>query len=361
MGLLRFLLAVSVVCAHCGSFLGRISFVGGEIAVQSFFIISGFYMSLVLDKKYDASSSFSNYKLFITNRLLRLYPIYWVILILTIAGFFVGDASKLSDFRICNLPSLIYLLFVNIFIFFQDTIMFLGINVKSGGLFYTSNFHETSPLLYNFLFVPQGWSLGIELLFYLVAPFLVSKRSSVIVTLIILSLFCRVLIFNYFNLNHDPWTYRFFPTEVLFFLIGIISQRYSSQTDKIPIKPLMMLIFMVAFTTVYIKLPGISFAHFPFSIKSMLYFILISLSIPKLFSAFKDNKIDRYIGELSYPIYTSHMLVFYVTRHHFFEGFNSGSFVVVYSVLISIMLVKYVSEPIEKYRQARVRDAKPFK
>ena len=192
------------------------------------------------------------------------------------------------------------------------------------------------------------------------APFLVSKRSSFIVTLIMVSLFIRVLNVNFFNLNHDPWTYRFFPTELLFFLIGIVSQRYSSQINKIPMKPSVMLIFMVTFTIIYTKLPVISLAHSPFSLKAILYFLLISLSIPKLFSAFKDNKIDRYIGELSYPIYISHMLVFYVTRHHFFEGFNGGSFVVVYTVLISILLVKYVSEPIEKYRQARVREAKIF-
>ena len=125
-------------------------------------------------------------------------------------------------------------------------------------------------------------------------------------------------------------------------------------------KPSVMLIFMVAFTIIYTKLPGISLAHSPFSLKAILYFFLISLSIPELFSAFKDNKIDRYIGELSYPIYISHMLLFYVTRHHFFEGFNGGSFVVVCTVLISILLVKYVSEPIENYRQARVREAKIF-
>lgn len=157
MGLLRFLLAISVVCAHCGSFFGRISFVGGEIAVQSFFIISGFYMSLVLDRKYDAAANLTNYKLFITNRLLRLYPIYWIILILTIFGLLVVDFSKISDFEICNSLSLLYLFFVNIFIFFQDTIMFLGIDVNSGSLFYTSNFHDTNPALFHFLFIPQGW------------------------------------------------------------------------------------------------------------------------------------------------------------------------------------------------------------
>ena len=74
MGILRFLLAISVVAHHCGPILG-FDFVGGQVAVQSFFIISGFYMSLILNEKYVGINS--SYKLFITNRLIKLYPIFY--------------------------------------------------------------------------------------------------------------------------------------------------------------------------------------------------------------------------------------------------------------------------------------------
>ena len=50
MGLLRFILAASVVLAHSGDFFG-FKFTGGLIAVETFFIISGFYMALILDTK----------------------------------------------------------------------------------------------------------------------------------------------------------------------------------------------------------------------------------------------------------------------------------------------------------------------
>src|SRR5450759_4624800 len=78
MGIIRVLLALSVVAAHFGG-IWNLRFVGGQVAVQSFYIISGFYMSLILNEKYVGKNK--SYKLFITNRFLRLYPIYWLSLI----------------------------------------------------------------------------------------------------------------------------------------------------------------------------------------------------------------------------------------------------------------------------------------
>jgi peptidoglycan/LPS O-acetylase OafA/YrhL len=44
-------------------------------------MISGFYMALVLNGRYGTGS----YSLFITNRPLRLFPVYWVLVIPTFA------------------------------------------------------------------------------------------------------------------------------------------------------------------------------------------------------------------------------------------------------------------------------------
>ena len=48
MGLLRLILAISVVIWHSSPIFG-ISLVGGQAAVQAFYIISGFYMALILN------------------------------------------------------------------------------------------------------------------------------------------------------------------------------------------------------------------------------------------------------------------------------------------------------------------------
>ena len=84
MGTIRFLLAFSVVFAHMD--LHSQFFNNGSDAVQLFFIISGFYMFMVLKEKYVKLDR--SYWYFISNRFLRLYPIYFLILIMTIYAFY---------------------------------------------------------------------------------------------------------------------------------------------------------------------------------------------------------------------------------------------------------------------------------
>src|SRR3569623_308588 len=90
MGFLRVLLALSVLIAHSEEFLG-IKLIGGRLAVETFFIISGFYMSLVLSEKYGHIKN--SYKLFISNRFLRLLPVYWVVLNATAVVSLIGGLT----------------------------------------------------------------------------------------------------------------------------------------------------------------------------------------------------------------------------------------------------------------------------
>ena len=75
MGMLRVALAMAVVLSHLP--LATLQFMSGGLAVQGFFIVSGFYMALVLDGKYK------DVGLFYSNRLLRLFPTYFVMMALT--------------------------------------------------------------------------------------------------------------------------------------------------------------------------------------------------------------------------------------------------------------------------------------
>src|SRR4051812_1810715 len=75
MGLLRFLLASSVVFSHLGTVAG-LDLIGGWRAVQVFFMVSGFYMALVLDTKYRDLS----YRGFISSRALRIFPAYYLMM-----------------------------------------------------------------------------------------------------------------------------------------------------------------------------------------------------------------------------------------------------------------------------------------
>lgn len=359
MGVLRFILALVVVIAHSSPIFGCRS-VGSVVAVETFFIISGFYMSLVLNEKYVNENG--AFRLFISNRLLRLFPVYWCVLLLIILfsivkGIYSDGSSwgSLSNhaayFSTMGADSIFLIIFSNVFIFFQDAMMFLGLG-ENGHLFFSSSFETTTNPMHIFLLIPQAWTLGLELLFYLLAPFIVRKKTGLILCLIFCSLLLRYVLYQY-GLRHEPWTYRFFPTEFVFFMLGSLSYTIYKFIRKKKIKPVyctILWIFIIVFTIFY--------SHVNFPQKENLYFLLFFLSLPIIFHHTKNIKIDRYIGELSYPIYISHIFVLnIITAFKIPIPFGQGLTLSVFTILFSILLNEFVAKRIEKTRQSRLLPA----
>lgn len=361
MGLLRFLLALSVILAHAGKLFG-FEFVGGRIAVETFFMISGFYITLILNEKYIKANS--SYKLFITNRFLRLYPLYWVALILTFicatvipnyaTHSYMGNLGSWATYgKSLSFSSSVFLALTNIFIFFQDLICYLGLNLKSGLFYFTSNFQETAdPKVYTFLLIPQAWSISLELMFYLIAPFIVKRKYIVIIALVIASAALKTYCLGH-GLNNDPWVYRFFPFELMFFLLGALSYYLYRRIKDVKVPKYIypaLLVFISVFTICF---SFISVTFFTYRI----YIVSVFLSMPFLFNYTKKFKLDKFIGELSYPIYITHMLVFNTAKAIGITQ-NLQLITILGSILLSIVLVKLIGDPIERLRQARVKDQK---
>jgi peptidoglycan/LPS O-acetylase OafA/YrhL len=355
MGLIRILLALSVVIVHTGSIY---DLVGGELAVQAFYIISGFYMSLILNEKYINTNN--SYSLFISNRFLRLFPLYWIILILTILfSLFVGVYSKGENFADLSSfvhysdqlspLSLIFLIFTNIFLIFQDIVMFLGLDLKSGNLFFTSDFMSTNPMVFKFMLINQAWTVGLEIMFYLIAPLLVRKKTKFIMSLIIISVLLRLFIYSN-GYNYSPWTYRFFPTELLFFMLGALSYKIYCKLKDRQLNNYFLrsiLFFVVAFILVY------DFIIFEY--KYITFLIIFFLSIPFIFLLTKKWKKDAYIGELSYPIYISHIFVFSCLSGINITHFMGKSItVVIGTIAFSILINEIVARRIDVIRQKRI-------
>jgi peptidoglycan/LPS O-acetylase OafA/YrhL len=360
MGFLRFILAISVVLAHSSSIYG-FGLVGGKTAVQAFYIISGFYMTLILNEKYIGTNN--SYKLFITNRFLRLYPIYWIILLLTVLFsigvfmyskdiYFSGFSMYVNYFDQMSLSSFLFLIFINLFIFFQDIVMFLGLNTTTGHLFLTANFLETNPLLYQFLFVPQAWTIGVEIVFYLIAPFLVRRKLKLIIYLLILSVILRILLSHY-GFKNDPWTFRFFPTELAFFLMGIIAYHSYRKLIQINIQTLYLKMiwgFVLVMTCLY--------GYVQFHFKGYIYLVVFCIGLPFIFILSKNWKIDKYIGELSFPIYISHIFIFMIMTYFNMPILGSlGLGLLLLTILFSMLLNEFVAKKIENIRQKRVKSS----
>jgi len=362
MGILRFLLALAVVIDHSYPIWG-LRLVNGRTAVEAFFVISGFYMTMIIREKYSKIPR--SYFVFITNRFLRLYPVYWsllgVLVLCSIGIFFVsgrtnfGYLQPFSDHFIqgnMTIFSMLFLGFTNFAMFLQDAVMFMGYDAETGELFLTPFFWKTGEVkAWHFLLVPQAWTIGLELTYYLIAPFLVKSKLKIILGLIVISLTLR-LIFAHLGYSADPWNYRFFPFELVFFLLGTVAYEiyiYLKQKNFTAEKFKWVPALFVVLTFAMGIAPG-SYA------KDLVFIFLVFLGIPLLFIATKKNKLDNRIGEFSYPIYICHMAVI--------DGFRRfgigdtkpfGDFsVVILTVAVAYLMIRLISDPVEKIRARRL-------
>jgi len=364
MGTLRFTLAIAVVVVHASYLYGHdlygLKLTGGVVSVQTFFIISGFYMALILDTKYVGQGS---YRLFLTNRFLRIYPAYWVVLLLTLVvatafpsathifGFSIHDYVRTDP--ALSLETFAFLILTNLVLFGQDTVLFQAID-DQGGLLFTPDFENTEPALYTFMPLPQAWTLSLELMFYVLAPYFAKKTTATLVGLILASLALRLVLYFGADLYHDPWTYRFFPTELAFFLAGMVSYRAYAVVKEQFVgngTTILSTAFLIGVTVGYQFFPGDWE-------KQWLYYALVLALIPAIFrEATSQGSIDGWMGELSYPIYISHIFVLLSLSPLLASigpSIHINLIVCLGTVAFSWLLVRFVVRPLEDYRQRRV-------
>jgi peptidoglycan/LPS O-acetylase OafA/YrhL len=341
MGIIRLLLALAVVGGHSNSH-SLLKFVGGEVAVQSFFMISGFYMAMIVN-------TYKTKKDFWISRYLRLFPIYIVCALMTLilvqgVKSHIGNIDKLPG------SAIFFLTFTNATIFFQDITMFLGVNNDT--LSFVTHFSQSSPPLFQLLLLPQGWSLGIELWFYALAPFLLNKSIRTLVIILFISESIRVLLIG-IDYSADPWSYRFFPSELSIFLLGSLAYKFY-ELNKPSIHNSAFSDLGFAFILLFI----ISFPYIPseYQTKKIIFMISLAFLIGNIFSITKNSKIDNFIGMLSYPIYMCHLLVlgFFLPKLNLLNP--DGRFyttLIAYIVVISFSIVLYllIEKPVESFRR----------
>lgn len=347
-GFLRLLLALSVVLehTHSGTGIPLVSLVKSNIAVQSFFIISGFYMAMILTEKYKKYSSF------ILNRFLRIFPLYLVILALTIVASFILTSIALPDilYKVYSLNPFLFILsmFPNLFIFGQDALFF----IRAEPLGFMNNFY-TQSALDRAIIVPPAWSLSLELMFYLIAPFLVKIKNKTLFCLILAGLFFRIGLYYLLNENmRDAWLYRFFLAELIFFLVGIASFRLykfisNINANKVVLASISIIFFL--FLGFYDAIPLYSIP------KKFLFFTLLAVALPMIFALTKTSKFDRYIGDLSYPVYLSHVLIGSIILPLKISNEFWGIKTAIISLAVSVILLYFVVRPIDAFRKKRLQ------
>lgn len=351
MGLIRFILALSVLIVHSSPLFGM-EIVPGYLAVQSFYVISGFYMTLIFSEKYANSARPFYY--FFSNRILRLYPLYLLVVFMILAlsvgyGIGLGSYGELQYFIDAyrqqpeSLGSLLIVFFFNISLIGQDWITFFGID-NLGNLTFLGLRGEMQ--MQELLLIPIAWTVAVELFFYILTPFVVTKAKSFILYLILGVIGVRVILYLVFDVGGGFAIYRFAPTELFWFLLGVLSYKFYKARWLPPQRygVVLLLLFMAALFS------------YPILKFDWLVFGCVFLCTPAIFYRFSNVKYDRYFGELAYPMYISHcFFLMIIAANRFPKTLGTGLPLVVMTLLFSMVCYHLFLKKIETFRISRIQ------
>lgn len=327
-GVLRTLLAIYVVLLHIFSFPTL-----GNYAVSFFFILSGFLMTYVMQKSY--SYDFSGIKLFWANRFLRLYPTYWLVLLLSLTAILFLHGKGLNPAMF--FPSSFKEWFSNISMLYFDIVP-----------------HRVKPRV-----VPTSWALTNELVFYLLISLGISKNR----TRTFIWLFFSILYYvgTYFFYDLATFRYSAIPASSLPFAIGAalfwMNEKQPQIKGNISLIILLMLLFNL--NAIYLANTGETM----YTELSIYVNHILSASIVLLLFNVKANKkikqIDTFVGYFSYPVYLSHYLICAVYIY-FFAHHSNGEYKLKTDALISyfpllfafcFVIVYFVDIKIDRYKR----------
>lgn len=280
----------------------------GGAAVTMFFLLSGFVISLSMDK---FQFGLSNYLNFLLKRLVRLYPVYLFTVIAISVFVWLG-----IDYQTFKGASTWYHWWMNFeldFVEFLKNVFFIHINL--GGV---------------------TWTLRVILLATPIMPllYLFSKKINWFYSLVVTS-FLIYIAFNYLNFPN----FRDFRYLFMFFL-GMSLPKFKELFARFNpfwfylISPVLLCFFFVIRFQTNEYLGGVY--------ESVASFILLGIILyqpkVKIFN-FLDNRLFVYLGRISYSLYLVHFSVLYLLARFMFQLLPNLPYSSYYLAIHSALLV----------------------
>ncbi len=344
-GLYRTLLALAVAAHHLISIP-----IIGHYAVHGFFILSGYLMTYVMNNSYGYS--YNGVKSFAKNRFLRLYPSYWAILVISIGivMYWGGEQSQIYR-KFIYIPSE------------------LSEWIQNSTLIFINVFPSVAiPRL-----SPPAWALTIELIFYLLIAIGISKTKNLTLVWLIMSVI-YMAVTHFADLGYG-YRYSIVFAGTLPFSVGATIYHFREQlctifqsiSKPIPITVLFLCFVFNSFLAAEIRHFhwGRSLFYLSFYINYLINTLLVISLINGRFPLV-SKKLDQKLGDFSYPIYLFHWQAGFLSSMLIFgeplKGLNQEgviSFIVSIAIciLVSWMIIKFIDQPIQRFRVAIKEEA----
>tara|TARA_B100000700_G_C15024617_1_gene847510 strand:+ start:302 stop:1162 length:861 start_codon:yes stop_codon:yes gene_type:complete len=267
---------------------------------------------------------------------------------------FLLQPEKLAVYQATDLWIAISAVISNVILFGQDMFVFFGLNQISGDIRFMPMIMQGDLVNsgpgwvpgWNLLLIEQGWSIGVEMWFYLLAPFLLRRGIGVILVAMVLSFATRLILTEVVGWKGDPWGYRFFPNELFVFLAGSLAHRAYANGILIldrQVGRYLLCSLIIVLTLFHTMLP------FGSAEKRWIYMFILVVSLPTIFQITKSIAWDRWIGELSYPIYLVHFVPL-ILMQSYVDRPMQGWVNLLISIGLAALLVWSIDSRVDRWR-----------
>ncbi len=212
--------------------------------------------------------------------------------------------------------------------------------------------------------VPGGWSIAVEMMFYMVLPFLFSKVKNLnqAFNLFLITLVMRFLLELFFNshmlISHaglwEAYLFFYFPGQLPIFALGIMM--YFIIIDQQKLKDVsawsLLILGLLLITQLVAGMQGLFSRHILFGAG----FLALGIALSKYRFPLIVNPVIKYIGKISFSMYLVHFGVLYWLTKLNFIDYVSNDFlnfglryllVTAITILLSSITYRFVEVPFQ--------------
>ncbi|WP_272023346.1 acyltransferase family protein [Olleya namhaensis] len=289
-------------------------------AVDMFFVLSGFLITYLLLVEKNKTGTI-NFKNFYIRRILRIWPVYYLTIFVTLILIYFNVVPTVSDLT----TSLLFYMFL-----MANISYLLRINLPT-----------ITPL----------WSVGVEEQFYLIWPYIVKKTKKYLWFFSVFFLGgCALRVVSRYTLNEvAPMLVEFlYSFRINIMALGAFGAYLVYSNHKflniifrrdLQLLSWCILLFSIIYHPIHIR-------TFVDSEVNSIFYLIIILNVacnPKTVFTL-ENKVFDFFGRISYGIYMYHMVVIYVCSYIYIKFNMVLNYYMILAIIVLVTLIgSYIS------------------